>query len=447
MQPRRLVRLSAVALVLTAAWPALAQAADGWTVGGSMRVRYEAVAGQVRPGFNPSDHLVSLRTILSAEHRRGPLRIGAEVYDSRAWGGDAGTPVSSNDVNALELVQAYAALDLDSEALGPASVQAGRMMLNIGSRRLVAADDYRNTTNGYTGLRADLAPMGLRTTLIYVQPATRLPDRPDAVLDNRQHPDDESDALTLWGGVAARPNAVAGATLEATYFHLEERDKPGRPTRDRSLDTFGGRVMRDPKAGRFDYEVEALRQTGTSSVGAAPGAARQAVAAGFLHADAGYSFVHPWRPRLSAEFDWASGDRPGGRYNRFDTLFGMRRADFAPSGVFAAIGRANIATPGVRLELAPPGAWDAFVAVRGLWLASRRDAFSTSGVRDGAGASGRYAGMQAEGRWRYWLVKDRLRAEVDAAWLAKGRFLKDAPNAPRDGASERYVSLNLTAQF
>jgi hypothetical protein len=35
-------------------------------------------------------------------------------------------------------------------------LQAGRFTLNLGSRRLVAADDYRNTTNGYTGIRADL---------------------------------------------------------------------------------------------------------------------------------------------------------------------------------------------------------------------------------------------------------------------------------------------------
>ena len=31
--------------------------------------------------------------------------------------------------------------------------QAGRFTLNLGSRRLVAADDYRNATNGYTGLK------------------------------------------------------------------------------------------------------------------------------------------------------------------------------------------------------------------------------------------------------------------------------------------------------
>ncbi len=438
--------IAAVLGIASVASPALAQDADGWKVSGSLRMRYEAVDGQVRPGFNARDHLINMRTTLFAEHRSGPLRIGGEIYDSRAWGGDRATPISTNEVDTFEPVQAYVALDFKTAALGAVTVQAGRSMINLGSRRLVAADDYRNTTNSYTGVRLDMAPAGVRTTLIFMQPQTRLPDGIDAVLDNRHRLDRESPSLELWGVVAAKPRALGDATLEGTYLHLEEQDAAGRPTRDRSLDTVGVRVIHDPKAGDFDYEVEAIGQGGDISVSAAPGAARQSVSAGFVHADMGYTYRHRLRPRLSAEFDWASGDRPGGKFNRFDSLFGMRRADLAPSGIYAAIGRANLITPGVRLELAPPGRWDAFAAVRTMWLDSREDAFATTGVRDATGRSGRYAGAQIEGRWRYWLVKDRLRAEADAAWLSKGRFLKHAPNAPQTGDSH-YVSLNLTAQF
>jgi hypothetical protein len=425
---------------------ALAQGADGWKVSGSLRVRYEAVAGQARPGFNADDELINLRTTLFAEHRSGPLRIGGEVYDSRAWGGDRATPISTSEVNTFEAVQAYVALDLKTETLGPVTVLAGRSMLNLGSRRLVAADDYRNTTNSYTGLRLDMAPAGLRTTLIYVQPQQRLPDGLDAVLDNRHRLDRESPSLELWGGVAAKPKALGPATLEGTYLHFEEHDAAGHPTRDRSLDTVGVRVLLDPKTAAFDCEIEAMHQSGEVSLTAAPRAPRQAVSADFVHADVGYTFSHRLRPRVSAEFDWVSGDRAGGKYNRFDTLFGMRRADFAPSGLYAALGRANMITPGVRLELAPSRAWDAFAAVRGLWLEARDDAFATTGVRDASGRSGRYAGTQIEARWRYWLIKDRLRAEADGVWLAKGHFLKRAPNAPKTGDA-RYLSLNLTAQF
>jgi hypothetical protein len=39
-----------------------------------------------------------------------------------------------------------------------------------------------------------------------------------------------------------------------------------------------------------------------------------------------------------------------------------------------------------------------------------------------------------------------LRLELDAVLLAKGRFLRDAPNAP-PGRWTRYLSMNATAQY
>lgn len=109
------------------------------------------------------------------------------------------------------------------------------------------------------------------------------------------------------------------------------------------------------------------------------------VSAWFLHADAGYTFHGPLKARLSVEYDHASGDGSGRSFGRFDTLFGMRRADLAPAGIYAQIGRANISMPGVRLEMAPTSRLDGFVAYRAMWLAERTDAFSTTSVRNPSG--------------------------------------------------------------
>lgn len=454
--------VSSALLATALAGPALAQAKpspwsisealglpDDVTLSGSSRLRFESIDGQVRPGFNDSDTLVSLRTTLLAEYRAGPVRIGAEIYDSRAYGADSGTPISTNEVNTFEPVQAYVAVDL-SEPVGPgskATLQAGRFTLNLGSRRLVAADDYRNTTNGYTGLRGDLSwGEGWKATAIWVAPQVRRPDDFGGLLDNDFELDRESGDLVLWGGLVGRAKTIGEATLEGGFFHLEEQDAPGRPTRDRSLDSFSLRIVRDPAPGRWDFEIEVIGQGGELSASTAPAAPLLDVRAGFVHADLGFSFEGPWKARLSAEFDYASGDEPGGEFSRFDTLFGMRRADLAPAGLYNAIGRANIVTPGLRFEVAPTPRLDAFVAWRGLWLASEFDSFSTTGVRDPAGLSGRYAGQQVEGRLRYWLVPDALRFEANAVYLAKGRFLERAPNATGGGDS-LYLSLNLTAYF
>lgn len=362
--------------------PTTACAEDGLTLSANTRLRYETIEGQPRVGFHESDDLFNIRTIVTGEYRTGRLRLGAELYDSRVYGGDAGTPITTGEVNTLELVQAYVGFEVP-DAFGPGTklgLQAGRFTLNLGSRRLVAADDYRNTTNGYTGLRADLGlPDDLSATPIYALPQVRLPDnRPDLV-DNRVKFDRESFDLVLWGGLVTKKLWKRGA-VELSHYHLGERDTPKLATRDRSLDTLGLRFFRDPAGGRADFESETIYQFGSVRASLAPVATKLDVSAWFTHAEAGYTFRHSWSPRVALEFDYASGDGRGGKFGRFDTLFGMRRADLAPAGLYNAVGRANIVSTGLRVEATPSTRLDAFAAYRPLWLASRFDSFSTTGV-------------------------------------------------------------------
>ena len=418
-------------------------------IAGSVRGRVETIEGQARAGFNASDTLVSLRSTLFTEVDTGAWRFGGELYDSRVWGANTGSPLTTGEVNVLELVQAYAAFDTVGP-FGPksrSSIQAGRLLLNLGSRRLVAADDYRNTTNGYTGLRAEVTTgRGMRATAIYTLPQFRLPADLPSLLSNRIGFDEESFDLVLWGGIASWAAAVGPATAEVSYFRASEHDAPDLATRNRQLSTVGGRIIRDPEVAAFDYEAELFYQIGSVRESAAVDARTLDVSAWFTHADVGYSGRHPWKPRLSVEFDYASGDDDGDSFTRFDTLFGMRRADLAPSGIYAAVGRANILTPGVRLDITPGTRVDGLATYHALWLASRTDGFSTTGIRDATGDSGRFAGHQVDVRVRWWVVPGRLRTEVDAVWLGKGRFLREAPNAPENGDTA-YLSFNLTQMF
>lgn len=418
------------------------------SITGSVRLRYETLTGQPRINLPPTDEQLALRTTLAVEYKATPnLRIGGEMFDSRAWLGEPGSSISANDVNTLEFVQGYVAMDFTPAKGTKLTLEAGRFMLNLGSRRLVAADDYRNTTNGYTGLRADLKTAdGTSTTLIYTLPQIRRPDDQASVLANKSGLDTESFDLRQWGGLAWRPKTVFGATAEASFFRLQERDGPTRATRDRDLHTIAARLIREPHTGSADFEVEGAWQFGDVSETLRPGARALDVAAWFIHADVGFTFPGPARLRLSVEYDRASGDGPGATYGRFDTLFGMRRADFSPAGVLAAIGRSNINSPGIRAEVAPGKRLDAFLSYRPMWLAERTDVFASTGVRDASGKAGSFAGHQLEGRIRYWVIQGFLRGEVNALWLAKGHFLKAAPNAPRAG-NTGYLSTALTATF
>jgi len=415
---------------------------------GAVRVRLETLAGQSRVGLDPSFSVASLRSTLFAEYHKDWFRIGGELWDSRAYPREPGSGVSSNDVNALEPVQAYVGADFGAPfgKGSAATAQLGRFVLNLGSRRLVAADDYRNTTNGYTGLRVDLKSGGGSTaTFIYTQPQVRLPDALPGVLDNDVKLDRESPDLVLWGGVLATPLSRF-ATLEGSWYTFTEKDRPDLATRDRNLDNLGLRLYRDPKAETLDFELEAIRQTGTIRASTAASAALVDVSASFYHVEAGYQWSGKSKPHLALEYDYASGDDSDAKFGRFDTLFGMRRGDLAPSGLFAAIGRTNLKALGLRLEATPSPRFDYMAVYRGLWLASRTDSFSTTGVRDALGRSGTFAAHEIDTRVRYWVIPRELRFEVDAVVLFKGRFLEEAPNAPQTG-NERFLSINITRQF
>ena len=415
---------------------------------GSIRVRQESLTGQFRPGFDADDVLTSFRTQLFAEWKSGNWRIGGELFDSRAYDTDDGV-LTTSEVNAFEFVQAYVARSIP-EPFGKgssASIQAGRFTMNLGSRRLVAADDYRNTTNGYTGLRTDLTLADKSAiTLYYTLPQERLPDDLDSLRDNDIQFDRESRDLQLWGVLAAKPGLPGSMTGELGYTRLLESDAPDRPTRNRDLHSLSARLIRDPAPERTDFEIEGIYQSGDVRRTIADNATVQDASAYFVHAELGRSFALEWRPRLALEYDYASGDGPDADFGRFDTLFGMRRADLGPSGIYAALGRTNLQTIGLRLETAPSQRFDAFAVYRALWAAAATDVFSTTGVRDPTGASGRFAGYQLEGRMRYWVVPQTLRAEFNGAWLQKRGLLRDAPNATPYG-NTLYLSLALTLSF
>jgi hypothetical protein len=447
----RSVRIRWLEVCLAAAGSLLPAAAraddrDGWTLSGSFRIRYEALTGQFRPGLDPSDDLVSMRTTLFAEHHAGPIHIGAELYDSRAYGGEAGSAVSANDVNALELVQAYLAADLPLGAGSTATLQAGRFIMRLGSRRRSDEEEYRNTMPSFTGLRADLKTRShISATLFLTLPQLRLPDDQPSVLANKVRLDRESFDMVFWGGMITGTRAWRNISFDAGYAGLGERDSPGRPTRNRRLHSLMARLVREPARGKLDFAAEAAYQLGSIRAGLAPQAAPLDVSASYFHADLGYTMSGPLGLRLAAEYDRASGDGDGPAYGRFDPLFGIRRIDLAPSGLYGAIARANIDTPALRAEIRPSKRWDAFALVRAMWAEKEGDGFSATGVR-GSSGSGRFAGFQLEARLRYWLVSDRLRAQANAALLIKRGLLADAPNAPRTGDAI-YTAASLTATF
>lgn len=442
-----------LALALTAPGtdPQAAEGSQQLKLSGSIRVRYESLDGQYRPGLEAKDNVLALRSNLLAEWTSGHWKLVGDISDSRAYDSDKTSSVlTATEVNTFEPVQAYVARSF-SEPFGKgtsATVQAGRMLVNLGSRRLVASDDFRNTPQGSTGIRTDLRLADKsQLTFFYMLPQQRRPDDVASVRDNAAALDHEGDDLRYWGMTASRPGLLPGNALgEVTYLRLQEDDHGARATRNRNLQTISLRTIRDPEEGQADFELEGVFQSGHIRASTTANAPLLDVKAWFMHADAGYTFAWAGKPRLSAEFDYATGDGPGPSYQRFDTLFGMRRADLAPSGIYGAVGRTNLKTLGLRLEAIPASRLDVMGTWRLLWAADRRDGFSTTGIRDASGASGKFAGQQFDGRVRYWILPQRLRAEVNGIWLKRAGLLRNAPNASLHGDTH-YVTAAITLSY
>lgn len=166
-----------------------------------------------------------------------------------------------------------------------------------------------------------------------------------------------------------------------------------------------------------------------------------------MHADFGYSFDTHYSLRLELELDVASGDEDPGddRNERFDTLFGARRFDFGPTGIYGPFARANLRSSGVRLNLAPGERLTAMLAWRSFRLESATDAWTTTLLRDPSGQSGNSLGRQVElaVAWRPRI--ERFRVDLGGARLSKGSFV--GRTAPDLGETSRYYHVSITVEF
>lgn len=187
---------------------------------------------------------------------------------------------------------------------------------------------------------------------------------------------------------------------------------------------------------QWDYQAEAAYQHGRL------GAARHN--AWFTHLETKYSPTMKWRPGITLQYDYASGTRnPGsGVDGTFDPLFGIRRNDLGPTGIWALSLRPNLNSPSVRLQVTPFKNTEIIVHHHWMYLAQARDQRRGVGLIDPTGKAGRTIGQQTEFRFRYRWSKF---FDTDAAYVhfREGTFVRTLrPTLPRS-ANYIYISTDL----
>lgn len=411
------------------------------------RTRFEHLHNDVRVA-NPGDATgLFLRTLLSVEVRLAPVRAFVEVADARAWSTDA-TPLNTTLVNPLELLQGWVGLRGEGVlARGDtASLSLGRMTMDLGSRRVVARNEFRNTINAFTGLDLQWTSPARDLLRVFVgMPITRLPSTPAALRSNDIEIDRENTDALFWAVFFTSRPLPARFVVEGYVLGLHEGDGELAPSSNRRLITPGVRVLRPPAPGEVDLQLEVIGQFGRSrATAAATDAADLDHLAFAVHASCGYRFNVSWAPRVVLQYDHASGDASpdDGVNQRFDPLFGARRFEFGPTALWGAIARSNVISPGLRIEAQPHRTVDTFVAYRPFWLADPRDAWTSAPLRDRTGASGDFVGHQVEARVRWHVLPGNLSVDLGGAALVRGDFARQAPQG--EAAPSLYLYSQVT---
>lgn len=446
---------------------------DWLDVGLDYRFRYEYRDNDFRRGRDTIDEPILLRTrgFVAIKNILDPLRFTLEVEDARRNHSQFTREFDTRDVNYAEPIQAYAELYFKETPLGkddlgnerPLSVRVGRHAFEYTDRRLLARNEWRNTTNNFQGVRTIIGQQknDWQLDLLALKPVQRFTNQ----LDEVDHAQDFYGVIGDW----RRWSEVV--TLQPYYYLLKqdgnkvEYDANGRAAAantkiDREIHTAGIRAYGVVGKTGWDYDVSYAKQWGNQDRLSNAGAfiAELDHDAYAYNAEVGYSFNHPWKPRLSAFYGVASGDKnpTDGKNNRFERLFGFARP-WSNNDYFQM---ENLVAPKVRVEFDPQVSWLEGLKVDAgySWyrLDQERDRWNGAGLRDNTGRSGKDVGEEVDIRVRFPINK-YIAANLGYAHFWAGDFTKSttrngsiggtnqADPGRRDNSNFFYTEISVSA--
>lgn len=413
---------------------------------GQYRLRGEFLDNSYRPTGDGSDQVLASRLLLKAEASGERFYGGIELEDSRIWFDDAGTPLGTDDVNALEPLQIYVGWRTknwlgDDDQI---DLKVGRFTVDLDSRRFLARNGFRNTINAYTGLHGTWGGADGRTVqLFYTMPVERRPFTRPKLDDNKNEFDRDLSELRFWGAHVGGVRLSEHTTGSFYLLGLQEDDGPGYASRNRDLLTFGTRLLGQTAA--WEWEIETALQFGEArETSAAQDTTDIDHRAWFLHWRLSRSLSE--RVKLSLRYDYASGDDVPGdsKLQRFDTLFGSRGFEYGPTGIYGALARSNIHAPAIQVDWSASDTVGVFLRYRAAWLASDRDVFVTNGLVSPTGAAGSFIGHQFDTRARWQAIPGNLTVDAGGAFLLKGEFLEAEPRVSRGNTVYAYLQATFT---
>ena len=339
-----------------------------WQASVQHRSRIEFVDGSLSGRLDDTAALYGARTSLQVGYDDRSWFFQAEVTDARVDALSNEVRLNTALVNTFEPTQFLVGARLQQAGAEPAEFRAGIQTINVGSRRLVARNLWRNTTNTFLGFHARIPHAnGGQTTAFAVSPLQRLPGD-QAALRNSAFDLDEASLERRFLGLAHR---FSGAPFDAYLLHLNEGDEPDAQTRNRRLWTLGARWKQPKNDLGWDVEVEGAAQWGKSRAsGSAADLNDLDHRAAFFHGGVGRTFSGPLSWRVAMELDFASGDKNpnDGDEGGFEALYGAAVFDLGVRGLWSLLPRRNLVLAGPRLDVKRGKTMSARLRVRQAWL-------------------------------------------------------------------------------
>lgn len=402
-------------------------AAPSATIGPGNSVRF------ARPTGDQASELLKQRYAFGADlHLNRYLRFYAQAMHAEQSGHGAGAVIPASQRNELALVNGFveAKLPLEDATLG---VRLGREALFFGNNRQIAANVATSLPDPtFDGVRLYIDLRHTRLDLFSYNVYRYAADFFEGIETRRR----------LWGAYATTTlpefelwGTTAKPSLDAFYFGFRSAQNPVGPgsgtyqsvplIEERTISstrgfkngtdlrhTFGLRLH--GQAGNFDWDHDVALQSGRF--------ADRDVQAWAFNTNSGYSFAAlPWRPRLGAKINGASGGAGNGVLRTYqpmfpDTLYYLPNSFFTPTNFF------NISPS---LTVRPFQSVTAEFYYAFLWRASEADAVYTGNWK-GANGTNAFA----------------------ASALARGAEIGQMPNLTVTWTPSPYLVLRTTlAQF
>jgi hypothetical protein len=286
------------------------------------------------------------------------LQASVQIQDSQVMAYDLG-PAGKSVANALDVRQAYVAFGTLTG--GPLAVRVGRQELTMGEGRLIGSPDWGNTNRTFDILRTTTVRPGMKLDVVVGGP-----------VDIQLGSFDRWKSGESFAAAYASFDKVIAGVIEPFVLVRRNTSAVSETLRvgDAMLYTAGGRVTYRLKPG-VDLAGDIVVQRGD--------VAGDPVAAWASHLAFARTMAEtPWKPKLTIEYNFASGDRASkdGTRQTFDQLYASNHARY---GLADAVGWRNMHHLGVTVEMVPITPLKVTLGAQRYFLASPGDGVYTAG--------------------------------------------------------------------